>query len=58
VPIELYRALSWDLSPLRPWEYWQVDQAEWTEAIQVRIAYQDGVDDANDEAEAAADLLG
>lgn len=30
----------------------------WTEAIQVRMAYQDGVDDANDEAEAAADLLG
>lgn len=43
-------ALQWDVTtPLRPWEWWQVDAEEWTFARDVHAAYRQGVDDANAE---------
>jgi len=43
MPPGLDIALSWDLSPLRPWEYWQQDACEWTEAVALRNAFDEGV---------------
>ncbi len=37
--------LAWDLSPLRPWEYWEMDAGEWTEAQAVRQAFDAGVNE-------------
>lgn len=37
-------ALQWDLSPLRPWEYWQADAQEWHEALSLVGAYRKGVE--------------
>ncbi len=48
--------LAWDISPLRPWEYWQADAEDWTEAQAVHEAYREGQDDAKDEHEASQDL--
>ena len=52
MPDGAFPYLAWDLSPLRPWEFWQADAADWTEAHAVRDAYQDGVAVAKDEHEA------
>lgn len=46
----LQRALHTDLSPLRPWEWDQIDAASWTEALQLQNAYAAGERDARDEA--------
>ena len=51
-PDGLIEALSWDLSPLRPWEYWRVDAREWSRAVAMRNAYDEGRRDADDDAEA------
>ncbi len=56
MPDGAFPYLAWDLSPLRPWEFWQADAADWTEAHAVRDAYQDGVADAKDEHEANQEL--
>lgn len=42
--------MSWDISPVRPWEWWEIDAGEWIEAHAVQAAYRDGVADARDEA--------
>jgi len=52
----LREALMWDLSPQRPHEHWQTVASEWTEAVQMRQAYEQGVDDARSEHEAANEL--
>lgn len=39
--------MAWDLSPLRPWEWWEADAQEWTEAQAVQQAVRDGIEDAN-----------
>lgn len=49
------RARMWDLSPLRPNEYWDTCAVDWQEALLVQRAWQDGVDDANDEHAAKQD---
>ena len=41
--------LQWDVSPVRPWEWWQIDAEQWTEAQEIQHAWRDGVQDANDE---------
>lgn len=42
--------LAWDLSPVRPWEWWQIEAGEWIEAQAVQAAYRDGIADAKAEA--------
>lgn len=44
--------MSWDLGPVRPWEWWQIDAEEWIEAQAVQAAYRDGITDAREEAAA------
>lgn len=39
-----------DLSPMRPDEWAETDAARWNEAMQLRAAYQAGVEDAKGEA--------
>lgn len=41
--------LSWDLSPVRPWEWWEIDAEEWTEAVDVQQAWRQGIADAESE---------
>jgi hypothetical protein len=42
--------LQWDVTtPLRPWEYWQQDAEEWTEAKEIQSAWKAGVSDADEE---------
>jgi hypothetical protein len=53
LPYELWQAQQWDLSPLRPWEWWVVDIGEFNEALQILHAYREGVREANDENEAS-----
>lgn len=43
MPESVERMLAWDLSQLRPWEYWQQDAEEWTDAVEVRNAFDEGV---------------
>lgn len=50
LPPEVAMALQWDVTtPLRPWEWWQVDAEEWTFAQEVHAAYREGVEDAKSE---------
>ena len=42
--------MAWDLSPVRPWEYWELDATEWTEAEQTQAAFRAGLEDAEKEA--------
>lgn len=50
LPPDAWQALQWDVTtPLRPWEWWQVDAEEWTFAREVQAAYRQGVEDANAE---------
>lgn len=48
-PAGLDRVLMWDLSPLRPWEWRDVDAHEWTEAQAIRSAFDEGVRTAQDD---------
>lgn len=48
-PEGLSHILAWDLSSLRPWEYWQVDAEEWTDATIVKQAFEDGAHDYHKE---------
>ena len=49
-PPEYVHYLQWDVTtPLRPWEWWQVDAEEWTEAREVHEAWRQGVADAEAE---------
>lgn len=47
--------MAWDLGPVRPWEWWQIDAEEWTEAQAVQAAYREGQADARDEAKGTAE---
>ena len=47
--------MAWDLGPVRPWEWWQIDAEEWTEAQAVQAAYREGQADARDESSAEDD---
>jgi hypothetical protein len=47
--------LQWDVSPLRPWEYWQQPAAEWTEAVAIRSAFNAGIAEFRNSKQAAAD---
>ena len=49
-PLWAAHLMAWDLSPVRPWEWWAIDAAEWTEAQAVQAAYRDGQEDARGEA--------
>jgi len=49
LPPEVIPYLHWDLSPMRPWEWWQMDAEAWTEAVEVQEARRMGVEDANAE---------
>lgn len=51
-------ALRWDLSPLRPWEFWRVDAREWNQAEQAMSAYKAGIEDADEEQAADRELRG
>lgn len=42
--------MAWDISAVRPWEWWQLDAEEWIEAQAVQAAYREGQADARDEA--------
>jgi hypothetical protein len=42
-PRRLAWALAWDLSPLRPDAFMTMDAQLWTEAVELRAAYEDGV---------------
>jgi hypothetical protein len=44
--------MAWDLSAVRPWEWWPIIAEEWIEAQAVQAAYRDGQADARDEAKA------
>jgi hypothetical protein len=48
-PAWLDRYLWFDLSPMRPDEYGRTEAYRWVEAVQIRNAYQAGIDDADDE---------
>jgi len=48
--------LRWDLSALRPWEFWQTDAREWTQAEQAMSEYRKGLADAEDEQRARQEL--
>lgn len=50
--MELWKAQQWDLSPLRPWEWWQVDIVEFNQASQLITAFREGQREAMDEEEA------
>ena len=52
-PAEFVKYLSWDLGPLKPWEWEAMDSWEWTEAQAVQRQWRKGVEDANDEQEKA-----
>lgn len=56
LPGWLELALWFDLSPVRPWEWSAVDAESWTEAVQLRNAWQDGIQDAKAEAEMTEQL--
>ncbi|MEA2530426.1 MAG: hypothetical protein QOF33_2192 [Thermomicrobiales bacterium] len=43
-----------DLSPMRPWEWELCDAGLWTEAQELRAAWEQGVSDAQQEAQAEA----
>lgn len=47
--MEVAHYLNWDLSPVRPWEWWEIDAEEWTEAVEVQQARQEGIADAESE---------
>lgn len=49
-PDGLMRALSWDLSPMRPDEHGRADAARWTEAINLVGSYREGAADVEQEA--------
>ena len=51
-PEGLQEAMWFDLSPLRPDEYDAMNANRWTEAVQLRNAYQTGLEDAANEAKA------
>lgn len=53
-PGDFVKYLSWDLGPLKPWEWAAVDAWEWTEAQAVQRQWRKGVEDA-DEDHAARD---
>jgi len=36
------------LSPVRPWEWWDIDAEEWSEAVEVQQAWRAGMADAED----------
>ncbi len=42
-PRRLAWALAWDLSPLRPDAFMAMDAQLWTEAVELRAAYEDGM---------------
>lgn len=42
-PPNLHRYLEWNLEPLRPWEWWEVDAQEWTEATGLVKAFRKAV---------------
>ena len=49
-PPEYAHYLYWDVTtPVRPWEWWEIDAEAWHEARAVQAAYRQGVDDANAE---------
>lgn len=41
-----------DLGPVRPWEWGAIPADDWTEAVQVRNAWDEGIADARAEADA------
>lgn len=48
-PEGLGHYLGWDLGPVRPWEWWDIDAEEWTEAQEVQAAWKQGIADAEAE---------
>lgn len=48
-PAGLDWVMWFDLSPLRPDEWAETDAARWIEAVQLRTAYQAGIEDAKGE---------
>jgi len=56
MPDGLNMAIWFNLSPLRPDEWAATDVERWMRNVQLRNAYQAGVDDAEDEARAAQEL--
>lgn len=47
--------MSWDLSPVRPWEWGQIVAIDWHEAQSVQGAYRAGIEDARAERKGAAE---
>ena len=50
-PVRLRWALAWDLSPLRPDAFMAMDAQLWTEAVELRTAYDEGLEQGVEEAE-------
>lgn len=45
----MFPYINWDISPLRPGEWWDMAAGDWVTAQWVQQAYQDGQADARDE---------
>ena len=48
--------MEWDLSPVRPWEWAEMDVGEWYRAKETQQAFKDGIAEAHESVAASKEM--